>query len=118
MHGWAFGLLELHVFALVVLWSVRFFFSFYSNGIENSGTGLLDLPHLNLPIAFFIGLVVFQLVPLDVSIVTFLSPSTAELYQQFLPDWPRTSAPLALNRYATSSALGKLWLMLRLFSWS
>ena len=49
--------------------------------------GLAKTP-LNIPIILFIGLIMFQLIPLSPGLLKFISPNTYNLYSDTLPGWP------------------------------
>ncbi len=89
VHPWAFSSLEVLVFLFFIIWMIKLTFL---SGWENRGTdslkSLLNLSSRLLPIAFFITLVTFQLLPLPPPFLRILSPSTYEIYQKSLPGWP------------------------------
>jgi len=49
--------------------------------------GFIKTP-LNIPIILFIGLILFQLVPLPPGVLKLISPNTYQLYQTTSPGWP------------------------------
>ncbi|MCP4267899.1 MAG: O-antigen ligase family protein [Candidatus Brocadiaceae bacterium] len=49
--------------------------------------GFIKTP-LNIPIIIFIGLILFQLVPLPPGVLKFISPNTYQLYKTTTPGWP------------------------------
>jgi len=54
---------------------------------DYNGFRLVKTP-INIPIVLFIGLVIFQLVPLPSVILNSISPNTYFLYRMTLPGWP------------------------------
>ena len=97
VHPWAFGLMEALLFLLVIVWMAKLTClarrqKSKVGGQSSSVTGLPSssdhLAPLALPLAVFIALALFQLVPLPPSWLRVLSPQTHQLYTQSLPGWP------------------------------
>jgi O-antigen ligase len=70
--------------------------------------GLVKTP-MNIPIVLFIGLVVFQLIPLPSGILKSLSPNTHNFYRMALPGWPndnvvRQNSELSNSQPATRNS--------------
>src|SRR5712691_4923235 len=77
VHPWAFSLMEVVVFLLVILWMGKLLFS-------PDPYTLLPPRFLALPLMLFISFVFFQLLPLPPSLLHFVSPTTYELYSRSL----------------------------------
>jgi len=78
VHPWAFSLIEATVFLLVAVWMAKL--------LLQCGYGAQ--PFISGPLAVFLAVVLFQLIPLPPSVLRVLSPSTYELYVRSLPGWP------------------------------
>lgn len=59
----------------------------YQSSFVINRFGLTKTP-LNIPIILFIGLIVFQLIPLSPGFLKVVSPNTYDLYRNTLPEWP------------------------------
>ena len=94
VHVWAYTIVE--VVALLML--LTFLVSrFTAHALRPTPRAL----RLALPLLFFLGLVLFQMVPLPSSAIKHLSPNTYDLYQQTLGNGPAVPpAPRALSIYA------------------
>jgi len=66
----------------------------YQSSFTINRFGLTKTP-LNIPIIIFIGLIVFQLIPLPPGFLKVVSPNTYDLYRNTLPGWPDKSPPLS-----------------------
>ena len=88
VHPWAFSLLEIAVFFLVIVWMAKVII------VRGERLGARLTPHpspltpLVLPLTLFFVLVLFQMMPLPSSFLQALSPATHELYRKSLPGWP------------------------------
>jgi hypothetical protein len=67
---------------------------------------LLVWTPLAWPLVLFVALLVLQILPLPLSVLSLLSPATADLYRPFRPLWPALHTPISLHPYATRIALG------------
>ena len=81
VHPWAFSVMEVVAFLLVLTCIGRILLSSHP-------VALLPLPPPLLPLTLFLGLVCFLLLPLPPSLLSLLSPSTYDLYSRSLPGWP------------------------------
>jgi Zn-dependent membrane protease YugP len=73
---WAFSVVEFVVFLLVFLW--------FAGGLTRE-----FLPRgaaIWIPVALFVLLVLFQMVPLPAGVLKVVSPATYELYEEMLPE--------------------------------
>lgn len=98
VHPWAYSTMELTICFLVMIWVFKQIISTFNpeSAINNHQSsilnrfGLVKTP-MNIPIVLFIGLVVFQLIPLPSGILKSLSPNTHNLYRMTLPGEPAVS---------------------------
>ena len=63
--------------------------------------GLTKTP-LNIPIIIFIGLIVFQLIPLSPGFLKVVSPNTYDLYRNTLPGW-QDNTPSSLDQSSSGT---------------
>ena len=91
VHPWAFSLMEVLVFLLVVVWMGKWLFGVGEQEERREGERREGhrLASLFLPLVLFIAFIFFQLIPLPPGLLQFLSPSTYELYTQTFPGWPQ-----------------------------
>ncbi len=66
----------------------------YKSSFAINRFGLTKTP-LNIPIIIFIGLIVFQLIPLSPGFLKVVSPNTYDLYRNTLPGWPDKATSLS-----------------------
>jgi putative inorganic carbon (hco3(-)) transporter len=94
VHRWAFTLMEVAVFGLLILWSIRV--RFQVQPFQEPVTKIRDISSRSLvpPAAILAVLIVLQLVPLPPILLRFLSPSTYHVFVHALPGWPQ-AAPYA-----------------------
>src|SRR5919109_5167342 len=95
VHPPVYSFMEAIVFALVIVWMIKRAILAREHG---SGSRLHApcsmLPYasrltpLALPLALFIALCFFQMLPLPPSLLKIISPQTYEAYTQILPGWP------------------------------
>ena len=94
VHPWAFSIMEALIFLLVVVWMTKITIvrgqglgvsSHFDFGNSNFKTSPLAFA---LPLALFLVLVLFQMIPLPPAFLRVLSPQTHELYTRSLPGWP------------------------------
>ncbi len=98
VHPWAYSTMELTICFLVIIWALKQIISTFNpqSAINNHQSsilnrfGLVKTP-MNIPIVLFIGLAVFQLIPLPSGILKSLSPNTHNLYRMTLPGEPAVS---------------------------
>ena len=132
VHVWAYTLMELTVFILLLIWFLKTLvkshqspvtslkhsrpktkdsrvngpasrLSTHASSIQNPKSKIQNLASrlatqdsrlvfartpLNLPLILFLGLILFQMVPLPPSALKLLSPNTYNLYKQTLMGWP------------------------------
>src|SRR5271170_5707031 len=100
VHLWAYTLLEIAQFALVILWTLRI----WLEGAKPARRAIADpdLFGLALPLMLFAGLLVFQIAPMPPLVMRVISPATYRLYSTSFPGWPKT-APFQALRAAWSS---------------
>lgn len=89
VHPWAFSLMETMIFLLMLVWATKLLLapSAFSPPFQSS-IGPWNSLTVFLPLLLFIGLVLFQLLPLPPALLRQLSPATHELYVKTLPGWP------------------------------
>ncbi|RLA93672.1 MAG: hypothetical protein DRG25_04080, partial [Deltaproteobacteria bacterium] len=97
VHVWAYSLMELTVFILLLTWLLKSLLISGKSKVKskkksifltlNSQLSFFKTP-LNIPLLFFLFLVIFQMIPLPPSALKLLSPNTYCLYQQILLGWP------------------------------
>ena len=85
VHPWAFSLLEVAVFFLVILWMAKVIITPLASRLTPHPSRFT--PYV-LPPALFLVLVLFQMTPLPASFLAALSPATHELCRKSLPGWP------------------------------
>ncbi len=90
VHPWPFIAIELTIFALVVLWMAK---TAFGAPIQFQPT-LANLRPIVLPLALFLAVAGFALVPLPPTLLRALSPATYTMYAKSLPGWP-SQAPYA-----------------------
>ncbi|PYT92312.1 MAG: hypothetical protein DMG36_15635, partial [Acidobacteria bacterium] len=100
VHPWAYSTMEAVIFSLVIVWMAKVAILAREQGAGGRGQGAGGGSHFAirnskfailapaLPLALFIGLALFQLMPLPPSLLRTLSPQTYEAYTQILPGWP------------------------------
>ena len=101
VHPWAYALMEIHVFALIIIWMVQII-GFRKFGPTPQPAIRFAPIRFTLPLALFIALLVWQLTPLPAAALQHIAPSTYALYSLFHPDWPNVRSTLSLHPYATS----------------
>ncbi len=97
VHVWAFSMMELVVIGLVLTWMIKLL-CLRNESVEESLSDRQDLvckmpksrfgfvkTPLNMPFLIFVGIVLFQIIPLPISAIRFLSPETYEIYSNYLP---------------------------------
>lgn len=102
VHPWAYSIMQAVLFLLIVVWAVKLYW-LPPAPIGNAG-GAVKLNRLSLcvlPLALFVGVALFQLVPLPPSLLRILSPQTYQLYSQTLPGWPERPPHADLVREAS-----------------
>jgi O-antigen ligase/tetratricopeptide (TPR) repeat protein len=105
VHPWAFTLMEVAVFCLLILWAIRVTIEVDAAVEPVSEIASSGPRSLLLPMSIFASLVVFQVLPLPPVLIRFLSPSTYQVFVHALPGWPRT-APYAEDAFSTEVAAG------------
>ncbi len=115
VHARAYALMEVHIFLLVAAWMLHVIVARPRLVPGSRFPPVFVRTPFTLPLILFLGLLMFQLIPLPPGALTRLSPSTSELYSLFLPGWPTTHAPLSLHPYATRLALFKFLAYASLF---
>ncbi len=91
VHQWAYGLMEMVVFLLVMVWMGKLWGLSQQLPLQERRKEAARSPavrSLFFPLILFTGLCTAQLVPVPPVIVSYLSPATYALYQQNLPGWP------------------------------
>ena len=88
VHPWAFSIMEALLFLLVVVWVGKLLILGQAPGFREQRSER-SMPYA-LPLAIFLVLVLFQMIPLPPSFLRVLSPQTYELYTRSLPGWPKT----------------------------
>ncbi len=81
VNPWSFCTAEVVIFLLTIVWMARL-------ALEQNPQTFPGLRSLLIPVASFISLVLFQLLPLPPALMHTLSPSTYALYATSLPGWP------------------------------
>ena len=109
VHPWAYSTMELIICFLVMIWALKQIVNILKPESVNRNRNLpinrfgLVKPPINIPIVLFIGLVVFQLIPLSSGILKALSPNTHNLYRMTLPGEPAVSRTGMQNQKASFS---------------
>src|ERR1051325_5676480 len=92
VHPWAYATMEVIVFALVVVWMIKLLQLSREHGgwsgEQVEAQRSQRVTSLVLPLALFIGFVLFQLLPLPPGLLRMISPNTFDAYTQLLPGWP------------------------------
>ena len=100
VNPWSFCTAEVVIFLLTIVWMARL-------ALEQSPRTFPGLRSLLIPVASFISLVLFQLLPLPPALMHTFSPSTYALYATSLPGWPDrnpySEPPLILAPIKTST---------------
>jgi O-antigen ligase/tetratricopeptide (TPR) repeat protein len=89
VHPWAFSLLEIVIFLLLLVWVLQLLVT----RLQHDGAGERIYParalrSLLIPLLLFVGLVLFQLCPLPPAVLRVISPATYSFYAHLLPGWP------------------------------
>lgn len=100
VHVRAYTLMELVVLLLLFVWVLKVTAAYVFTPLAGKSffqrQSPLRLPlittPLNIALLLFLGLILFQLIPLPSSTIKVLSPSTYNLYQETLPGWPQATA--------------------------
>jgi len=97
VHQWAYTLLEMAAYVLVMLWMLRV----RAEGAKPARTAVAhaDLVGIATPAALFVALLLLQLVPLPPALMRVISPATYHLYTESFPGWPK-AAPYEVLRAA------------------
>src|SRR2546426_8110991 len=82
VNNWAVVILETAIFALAALWLT-------GRALENRGSARTGL---EIPILLFLGMTLFQLVPLPRSVLSVVSPRIAAVYDRTVPGFGRGRA--------------------------
>ncbi|WP_089942145.1 O-antigen ligase family protein [Candidatus Entotheonella palauensis] len=107
VHAWAYGLLQIHICLLVVIWMSPYLIAWRQRQpVAALAPRFVGTP-LALPLVCFLILLGFQQLPLPVTWLSTLSPKAAELYNLFLPGWPERLGSLSLAPHSTKTALGQ-----------
>jgi tetratricopeptide (TPR) repeat protein/O-antigen ligase len=95
VHLWAYTLLEIAQFALLIAWMLRI----WLEGAKPARRAIADpdLFGLALPLALFAGLLLFQMAPIPPAVMRVISPATYRLYSTSFPGWPQTAPYQALR---------------------
>lgn len=93
VHPWAFSVMEVVIFFLLLVWMGKLFFSSPAppHVIEIEPGGGASSPtswRFFLPLFLFGGVLFLQLLPLPPAVVRMISPATHGLYTESLPGWP------------------------------
>ena len=90
VHPWAFSLLEIVIFLLVLVWALQLLVTRPQNSGAWEGVyPTRSLRSLLIPLLLFVGLVLFQMCPLPPSVLRVVSPATYSYYVHLLPGWPQ-----------------------------
>jgi O-antigen ligase/tetratricopeptide (TPR) repeat protein len=81
VNPWAFCTVEAVIFSLAIVWMVRL-------AVEDAPQSFGGMRPFLTPALLFVGLVIFQLLPLPPAVERLVSPSTYRLYATSLPGWP------------------------------
>lgn len=115
VHVWAFSLMEMGTFFLIIVWMGKLLLQGVSPDFIRTTIALASSGAL--PFLLFVGLVLFQLVPLPPGLLRVLSPATYQLYETALPGWPHqepfTDLPEIIN--PTNSTNPSPWLSLSVY---
>jgi tetratricopeptide (TPR) repeat protein/O-antigen ligase len=100
VHLWAYSLLEVAQFGLLIAWMLRI----WLEGAKPARRAIPnpDVYELALPLILFAGLLVFQIAPISPAVMRVISPATYRLYSTSFPGWPQT-APYQALRVAWNS---------------
>src|SRR5687768_17001293 len=89
VHPWAYITMEVVIFALVIVWTIKRAILTRQANAQNPTPNTRDrLTPYALPLTLFIVLCALQLVPLPPSLLRMISPQTYEAYTNLLPGWP------------------------------
>lgn len=111
---WAYAMMELHIFFLLIAWMLHLLGRHRSRATMCLPSRFLTVRCM-LPLMCFVALLILQLVPLPAAVLQRLSPSTDDLYRVFRPSWPNASGTLSLHPYATAVELIKFLAYVGLF---
>jgi O-antigen ligase len=75
VHIWAYSIMELGVILLMLAWVIK------SAVNRHSSVKAIKMPLQNMLVIIFVGLLLFQLLPLPPAVLRYLSPSTYDLYR-------------------------------------
>ncbi len=104
VHVWAYTILELSTFVILLLLITKYFFSlFISRHIK------IDIPMawINLMFFLFISLIVIQMIPVPSQMIKWLSPHRFKLYETILPE-KSSMLTVSICPYQTKIELLKL----------
>ena len=95
VHPWAYTTMEAIIFSLVIVWMAKRAILAREHGAWSTQQGTekvrnskSEIRNCAIPLALFIALALFQLVPLPPEWLRAISPNTYEAYTQILPGWP------------------------------
>ena len=96
VHPWAYSIMGCISFSLVIVWLIKLIIK-----NENQKSTLSSFNLLLIPLALFLGLILFQLTPLSPGMLHMLSPNTFDLYKLTLADY--SFSEKSLGNYRTLS---------------
>jgi O-antigen ligase len=114
VHVAAYTVMELTVIFLIVLWLLKLFLV-----NQKVAERKVEIRYsLLLPFFLFIGLILFQMLPLPPSVIKYLSPNTYKLYEQTLPGWPSlTNSSFISSKRSTSTEVANRKSQIAIHNW-
>lgn len=102
VHIWAYTLLELIVFSLLILWAARQVL--FPHNMEDVG-GTKELAPVYVSLIIFLGFVLLQIIPFPPQVVRFFSPRAFELYNLAIPGYEKGTLWRGLSIYPHASTI-------------
>ena len=113
VHPWAFSLMEVVIFWLVLVWATKLLLAPERLSLPSQPPGVMQRSLLVfLPLLLFTGFILLQLLPLPPTFLRYLSPMTYEVYVKTLPGWPEKPPYEELFHPSVSSADADEWALL------
>lgn len=102
---WAYTIIELAVLTLLFVWAIK---------MIREGELIFPRTGLNLFVALFLGLVIFQMIPIDTALLSVISPGTSRFYYDTYgavgseTGFEGLSSTITLNAYATKAEFWRM----------
>ncbi len=117
VHLWAYTILEVSIFIMLILYFFKYLISSSSNKIRIG----IPASWINIPFFFFLIFVLFQLIPFPALLLKYLSKKRYELYKMTIPEpWHFQTISICIHQttrelYKLITYVGVFFLALKIF---